>query len=81
MDDINKLILAVALCAALPVGVALAQPPAAPKAPAAPVAPSSSMLPIKDFMRHVVNPAAEAYWAASGIVGDVDRAPKDDAGW
>jgi hypothetical protein len=85
----NKLILAVVLCAALPVGVALAQTPApgaapaapAAKAPPAPVVPAPSMLVIKDFMRHVVNPAAEGYWANSGIVDDADRAPKDEATW
>ena len=70
--------------------------PAAPAAPPAkaqvgpapivtPATPAPSYLAIKDFMRHVVNPAAEAYWAASGIdedeTGKKDKAPKDDSHW
>ncbi len=76
----NKLILAVALCAALPVGVALAQAPAA-KTPAASAVPAPSMLSLKDFMHHVINPAAEGYWAHSGEADAADRTPTDDATW
>jgi hypothetical protein len=46
-----------------------------------PTTPAPSYLPIKDFMRHVVNPAAEGYWAASGAVDDNNKAPTDDAHW
>lgn len=53
---------------------------AAPK-PVVAATPSPSYLPIKDFMRHVVNPAAEAYWASSGAVDDKNKAPTDDASW
>jgi hypothetical protein len=77
MDEMRKLILVAVAAAILPVGVALAQTAAAPgqgktsgvdakTATAIPVVPSTpapSLLPIKDFMRHVVNPAAEGYWA------------------
>jgi hypothetical protein len=80
----NKLILAVVLCAALPVRVALAQAPApapAPKVAAAPVVPAPSQLSLKDFMHHVINPAAEGYWAHSGEADAADRTPTDDATW
>lgn len=91
----KRMMVSAALVLALPVGAALAQAPAAApapkaaapaqKAPPAPVAPAPSLLGIKQFMRNVVNPAAEAYWAQSGIEEDVegakDRAPKDDAHW
>lgn len=45
------------------------------------------LLSVKDVMRHIVNPAAEAYWARSGEIddtsGDHDRTPKatDEANW
>jgi hypothetical protein len=95
MDEMRKLILVAVAAAILPVGVALAQTAAAPgqgktsgvdakTATAIPVVPSTpapSLLPIKDFMRHVVNPAAEGYWALSGAVDDQNRAPTDEAHW
>jgi hypothetical protein len=66
---------------------ALAQPPAAAKpvvaAPAA--APKPTLLSVKDVMRRIVNPAAETYWAHSGVVDDEkgsnDRAPTTQAEW
>ena len=91
------LLTGLALAAALP---ALAQsPPSKPAAktaatPAAAAgattisAPSGAvLLSVKDVMRHIVNPAAEAYWARSGEIddtsGDHDRTPKatDEANW
>ena len=91
----KRLILVAVAGAILPFGIALAQPAAGPPAPktsgvdaktatAIPVVPSTpapSLLPLKDFMRHVVNPAAEGYWALSGAVDDQNRAPTDDAHW
>jgi hypothetical protein len=89
--------LAFALPAVLP---ALAQtppgsdpaiPPAPKPAPAManpipPIqAPGRVLLGVKDVMRHIVNPAAEAYWARSGEIDDekgaTDRTPTDDANW
>ena len=63
--------------------------PAAKPAPAQPIpailAPGRTLLSTKDVMRHIVNPAAEAFWARSGIVDDAkganDRSPADDANW
>jgi hypothetical protein len=86
----KRLMIAAAVVLALPVGAALAQAPAAqapaaPKPAPAPVAPAPALLPIKVFMRNVINPAAEGYWALSGIEEDSDgaknRAPRDDAHW
>ncbi|THD64726.1 hypothetical protein [Phenylobacterium sp.] len=43
------------------------------------------MLSVKDVMRHIVNPAAETYWAHSGEVDDAkganDRIPTKDSDW
>ncbi|HEY3949230.1 hypothetical protein [Phenylobacterium sp.] len=51
-------------------------------------APSGAvLLSVKDVMRHIVNPAAEAYWARSGEIDDAsgahDRTPTaaDEANW
>ncbi|HEY2753760.1 hypothetical protein [Phenylobacterium sp.] len=68
---------------------ASSQPRAAAAAPAAPIppilAPGRTLLSTKDVMRHIVNPAAEAFWAHSGVVddekGSSDRTPTDDADW
>lgn len=71
---------------------ALAQTPAAKPAaaaapkPATPAAASKGvLLSVKDVMRHIVNPAAETYWAHSGEVDDEkganDRIPTKDADW
>mgnify|MGYP006274946163 FL=1 len=42
-------------------------------------------LPMNEFMAHVVDPAAQAYWKGSGIeltqAGEKDLSPKDEAGW
>jgi hypothetical protein len=59
----------------------------APTKPAAPAAPSSerTLLSVKDVMRHIINPAAETYWAHSGEVDDDkganDRVPTAQAEW
>jgi hypothetical protein len=70
-----------------PAPAAPAKPGAAPAA-AAPTPPAGAvLLSVKDVMRHIVNPAAEAFWARSGEVDDEkganDRIPKaeDDANW
>ena len=88
------LITATAMACALPAlaqAPAPAKPAAAPaaKAPPAPIppilAPGRTLLSTKDVMRHIVNPAAEAFWAHSGVVDDEkganDRTPTDDANW
>ena len=91
----KTLILIASAVVILPVGVALAQGPQAPAKgkssgvdaktataiPSVPSTPAPALLPIKDYMRHVVNPAAEGYWALSGAVDDQNRAPTDDAHW
>jgi len=70
-------------------------PAAAPAKPAAPAAPPAAAKPgapaehtqlsVKDIMRHIVNPAAESFWAHSGEVDDEkganDRIPTNDATW
>jgi hypothetical protein len=60
-----------------------AAPAAAPTAPK-PV-PKATLLSVKDVMRHIVNPAAETYWAHSGEVDDEkganDRVPTAQADW
>lgn len=74
------------LAAALP---ALAESPSRPaaKPTIAPVSTpkGTALLSVKDVMRHIVNPAAEAYWARSGEIDDAggghDRTPKDEANW
>ena len=59
-------------------------PPMANPIPPIP-APGRVLLGTKDVMRHIVNPAAEAFWARSGEVDDEkganDRTPKDDENW
>src|SRR5437867_1008800 len=84
------IVLAAALACSVP---ALAQTPAAKPAPAAaPAAPApakpvpkATLLSVKDVMRHIVNPAAETYWAHSGEVDDEkganDRVPTAQADW
>src|ERR1700709_2284477 len=78
------IVIAVTLACALP---AVAQAPAAkPAAPVGPVArPKQTLLSVKDVMRHIVNPAAETYWAHSGEVDDEkganDRVPTAQAEW
>ncbi len=74
---------AAALACALP---ALAQSPPPKSGPAPAASPQKGvMLSVKDVMRHIVNPAAEAYWAHSGEVDDDkganDRVPTKDADW
>jgi hypothetical protein len=55
--------------------------------PAAPATPSSerTLLSVKDVMRHIINPAAETYWAHSGEVDDEkganDRVPTAQSEW
>jgi len=65
---------------------ASASPLAAAAGPAKPAAPPErTLLSVKDVMRHIVNPAAESYWAHSGEVDDEkgvnDRIPTNDANW
>jgi hypothetical protein len=79
------------LAAALPaLAQAPAAKPAAPAAAATPAAPGAAhkgavLLSVKDVMRHIVNPAAETYWAHSGEVDDEkganDRIPTSQADW
>jgi hypothetical protein len=74
-----------------PPGSDPAIPPAPKPAPPIPspippiAAPGRVLLGVKDVMRHIVNPAAEAFWARSGEVDDEkganDRTPKDDENW
>jgi hypothetical protein len=75
------IVIAAALACALP---ALAQPPAAPK-PTPPTAPVRTLLSVREVMRHIVNPAAETYWAHTGVIDDEkgsnDRTPTTQAGW
>ncbi len=63
-------------------------PPAKPAKPAATPAappPGRTLLSVKDVMRHIINPAAETYWAHSGEVDDDkganDRVPTAQAEW
>ena len=73
-------------------GLALAQAPA--KAPAKPDATAAAakpapaertLLSVKDVTRHIINPAAETYWAHSGEVDDDkganDRVPTSQEQW
>ena len=73
-------------------GLALAQAPA--KAPAKPDAMAAAakpapaertLLSVKDVMRHIINPAAETFWAHSGEVDDDkganDRVPTSQEQW
>ncbi|MDP9103088.1 MAG: hypothetical protein M3N05_03660 [Pseudomonadota bacterium] len=69
--------------------MAASQPAAPPTQPAQPgvVSLARTLLPVKDVMRHIVNPAAELYWKAAGEIdtdqGTVHRVPgpADDARW
>ena len=89
----GMVILGAALLAA-GAGAALAQaakptpaPPVATAAgPAKPAVPAErTLLSVKDVMKHIINPAAESYWAHSGEVDDEkgvnDRIPTSDANW
>ncbi|MFL5298159.1 MAG: hypothetical protein ACJ798_17415 [Phenylobacterium sp.] len=69
---------------AKPAPSAGASKPAAPSlAPIA--APGRTLLSTKEVMAHIVNPAAETFWAHSGVVDDEkganDRTPTDEANW
>lgn len=68
---------------AIPPAPKPAPPIASPIPPIA--APGRVLLGVKDVMRHIVNPAAEAFWARSGEIDDEkganDRTPKDDENW
>ena len=68
---------------AIPPAPKPAPPMASPIPPIA--APGRVLLGTKDVMRHIVNPAAEAFWARSGEVDDGegahDRVSKDDENW
>jgi hypothetical protein len=73
-----SIVIAAAFACALP---ALAQ---APKPPL-PTAPQRTLLSVSEVMRHIVNPAAETYWAHTGVIDDEkgsnDRTPTTQAGW
>src|SRR5450432_1286177 len=77
---LSLLLTGLAIACALP---ALAQAPPAKPVPAA--APQRTLLSVKQVMRHIVNPAAETYWAHSGEVDDEkganDRIPTSQAEW
>jgi len=96
MRHLTIAIAAVIVCALpalaqTPPGSDPAIPPAPKPAPAmaSPIppiaAPGRVLLGTKDVMRHIVNPAAEAFWARSGEIDDDkganDRTPKDDENW
>jgi len=90
---------AIALC--LPVAIAFAQPAAAPGAapksislygnggatgPTTLETPKLNLMPTLEYMRQVINPHANAYWAAEGYLDDedtskVEGAPADDDAW
>jgi hypothetical protein len=59
----------------------------APPAPVAAPAPPQPkvLLAMKDLMEHVIDPAADVFWGASGTIitakGETSRAPTTDAGW
>jgi len=84
-ESILKRLVTFAACAALPMSLLLAcsqQKPAA----TAPVAKyNTDALSLPEFMDHVVDPAAFAYWKGSGTnetaKGTVDLTPTTDEGW
>ena len=91
----HGIILAIGLAAAIAAGGrtlaqtparAASKPAAAPPAAAKPAAPPDrTLLSVKDVMRHIINPAAETYWAHSGEVDDEkganDRIPTSQEQW
>jgi hypothetical protein len=91
---VGRVILAAGVAAALAGGAAFAEAPAtktsAPATTASAAKPGAipaerTMLSVKDVMKHIINPAAETYWAHSGEVDDEkganDRIPTTDANW
>jgi hypothetical protein len=66
------------------VALAACSGPGGTGAPAAGVKFDTS-LPMNEFMLHVVDPAAQAYWRGAGIelteAGEKDLSPVDEAGW
>lgn len=78
-------IMAIGMTAAIAAGgLALAETAKPKPAPVSPP-PARTLLSVKDVMRHIVNPAAETYWAHSGEVDDEkganDRIPTSQAEW
>ena len=65
---------ALVACLAL-LAACTAEPPAAPR----------TALAMKDLMEHVIDPAADVFWASSGTIitaqGETSRVPTTDAGW
>ena len=80
-------ILGLALAAALPVLAQTAKPPPATTAVSAAASPGKpkTLLSVREVMRHIVNPAAETYWAHTGVIDDEkgsnDRTPTSQAEW
>ncbi len=56
----------------------------APEPPPAPAAPKN-LLSMKELMEHVIDPAADVFWASSGTIitaeGEKSRAPTTKEGW
>src|SRR4051812_30280778 len=84
---LSLLAIATATAQAPPATIGGGVPPPGPGAgtATAPLAGAKTMLPVKDLMRHVVNPAAETYWQAGGEVDEGEkrnlRTPETDAKW
>ena len=77
-----KRLITFAACAALPLALLLA---CQPKPPANPAKYNIEALDVKAFMANVVDPNADAIWAASGseetATGVKENTPTTDAGW
>jgi hypothetical protein len=82
--DLKRLV-TVAACAVLPIALVLGCSPQKPAAPPSLAKYNTDALPLPEFMDHVVDPAAFAYWKGSGTVvtakGDKDLTPTTDQGW
>ena len=74
--------LIVAVGVILLAGCQRAAPPAPPAPPAATY---NTAIPLHDLMEHVIDPATDVVWGASGTMvdfkGEHDLAPKTDAEW
>jgi hypothetical protein len=74
-----------AACAALPLTLVFGCSPQKPAEPASPAKYNTEALVLPEFMDHVVDPAAFAYWKGSGTEvsgkGEKDLTPTTDQGW